>query len=249
MIKFFRKIRQKLLSEGNTGKYLKYAVGEILLVMVGILLALQMNNWNEERKNYEGETIALMELRNEFERNYNSLLGVLDQKKKAQEGLYNYLSLLSDDSKTTSQKAKIERGPVAIVSWDSGNAVLNSLLSTGNIEYIKNDSLKYLLHDWNREIDSFDEHAIIYKDIVYELLNYEKVKLPIRMVKEGKWNYTNHSNLEIQEFREAIVDDFRYHNLLINCVNGLDIQIRVGDDFKEKFGQIINLLDTEIQKR
>jgi hypothetical protein len=50
MIKFFRRIRQQLLSEGNTGRYLKYAIGEILLVMIGILLALQVNNWDEERK-------------------------------------------------------------------------------------------------------------------------------------------------------------------------------------------------------
>ena len=44
MIKFFRNIRQQLLGEGKTGKYLKYALGEILLVMIGILLALQVNN-------------------------------------------------------------------------------------------------------------------------------------------------------------------------------------------------------------
>lgn len=49
MIKFFRKIRQKLLSEGKTAKYLKYAIGEIFLVIIGILLALQINNWNSER--------------------------------------------------------------------------------------------------------------------------------------------------------------------------------------------------------
>jgi hypothetical protein len=50
MIKFFRKIRQDLLSEGRVAKYLKYAVGEILLVVIGILIALQVNNWNEGRK-------------------------------------------------------------------------------------------------------------------------------------------------------------------------------------------------------
>jgi len=51
MIKFFRSIRQNLLSEGKTGKYLKYAIGEIVLVVIGILIALQINNWNEDRKN------------------------------------------------------------------------------------------------------------------------------------------------------------------------------------------------------
>jgi uncharacterized protein YkvS len=52
MIKFFRRIRQQLLAENKTGKYLKYAIGEIVLVMIGIILALQVNNWNEERKNH-----------------------------------------------------------------------------------------------------------------------------------------------------------------------------------------------------
>ena len=50
MIKFFRKNRQNLLSEGKTAKFLKYAIGEIILVVIGILIALQINNWNEKVK-------------------------------------------------------------------------------------------------------------------------------------------------------------------------------------------------------
>lgn len=50
MIKFFRNIRKTLLAEGKTSKYLKYAIGEIILVVIGILIALQINNWNELRK-------------------------------------------------------------------------------------------------------------------------------------------------------------------------------------------------------
>lgn len=63
MIKFFTKIRRNALQEGNSMKYLQYAIGEILLVMIGILLALQVNNWNEERKNekFEQEILALLD--------------------------------------------------------------------------------------------------------------------------------------------------------------------------------------------
>jgi hypothetical protein len=50
MIKFFKKIRRNLMDQNKTGKYLKYVVGEIVLVMIGILLALQVSNWNTDRK-------------------------------------------------------------------------------------------------------------------------------------------------------------------------------------------------------
>ncbi len=50
MIKFFRRIRQRLLTENKFSKYLLYAIGEILLVMIGILLAFQVNSWNDQRK-------------------------------------------------------------------------------------------------------------------------------------------------------------------------------------------------------
>lgn len=63
MIKLFRKIRHNLLAEGKTGKYLKYAVGEIILVVIGILIALSINNWNEKRKLKNEEIKILKELR------------------------------------------------------------------------------------------------------------------------------------------------------------------------------------------
>ena len=76
MIKFFIKIRQNLLSEGKTGKYLKYALGEIILVVFGILIALQINNWNEERKDSLKEQLFLEQLQEGYQAN----LAQLDQK-------------------------------------------------------------------------------------------------------------------------------------------------------------------------
>ncbi|AXT19164.1 hypothetical protein D7030_13930 [Flavobacteriaceae bacterium AU392] len=67
MIKFFRKIRQKLLSENKFSKYLIYAIGEIVLVVIGILIALQVNNWNESRVQRQKEIVILSELKKELE--------------------------------------------------------------------------------------------------------------------------------------------------------------------------------------
>ena len=50
MLKFLRKVRKSMINSGQTQKYIVYAVGEIFLVMIGIILALQVNNWNEQRK-------------------------------------------------------------------------------------------------------------------------------------------------------------------------------------------------------
>tara|TARA_R110002124_G_scaffold285115_1_gene463271 strand:+ start:27 stop:803 length:777 start_codon:yes stop_codon:yes gene_type:complete len=66
MIKFFRKIRKNLLSEGKTGKYLKYAIGEIVLVVIGILIALQINNWNENRKVQKQEVQIYKEIKSDL---------------------------------------------------------------------------------------------------------------------------------------------------------------------------------------
>jgi hypothetical protein len=59
MIKLFKRIRQNLISKGNTGKYLTYAFGEIILVVIGILIALQINNWNQNRLNSKEEAQLL----------------------------------------------------------------------------------------------------------------------------------------------------------------------------------------------
>jgi hypothetical protein len=67
MIQFFKKIRQNLLSTGKTGQYLKYAFGEITLVVIGILIALQFNNWNEQRKNVNMEARYVKSLQEQLE--------------------------------------------------------------------------------------------------------------------------------------------------------------------------------------
>lgn len=73
MIKLFRNIRQNLLNEGKTSKYLKYAFGEIILVVIGILIALQINNWNENRNISSKEIKLLSNVKNDLERDIITL--------------------------------------------------------------------------------------------------------------------------------------------------------------------------------
>src|SRR5210317_718090 len=62
MIKFFRIIRQNMIKQNNVSKYLLYAIGEIVLVVIGILIALQINNWNESKKRRQTEINILSEI-------------------------------------------------------------------------------------------------------------------------------------------------------------------------------------------
>jgi hypothetical protein len=66
MIRFFRKIRQNLIKENKVGKYLLYAIGEIVLVVIGILIALQINTWNEDRKQSTSEDEFITSVKNDL---------------------------------------------------------------------------------------------------------------------------------------------------------------------------------------
>jgi hypothetical protein len=78
MINFFRKIRKKLADDNKPLKYMRYAIGEIVLVMIGILLALQVNNWNEWRKDREKEKIILSDLADNIKINIQTLQNDID---------------------------------------------------------------------------------------------------------------------------------------------------------------------------
>ena len=109
MIKFFRKIRQRLLTENKLSKYLIYAIGEILLVMIGILLALQVNNWNEKNKKKEIQLTQLSGLKIEIKSMQEFLkfhTNVLETSIKGNETL---LELMRPDATLTISQDSIHR--------------------------------------------------------------------------------------------------------------------------------------------
>lgn len=105
MLKFFRTIRQKLLSTGQTSKYFKYAIGEILLVVIGILIALQINNMNEARKTKNAELKVLEQMRLDIRRDsiaFQVSLGAQKNVENLHLDIYNQIRSPQDDLKRLS---------------------------------------------------------------------------------------------------------------------------------------------------
>ncbi len=90
------------MEKNKTGKYLKYAFGEIVLVMIGILLALQINNWNQQRVQNKEEQVALINLKQDFEYNYHTLDSISTETTKSIESQFLVLNYTGNkpDSKT-----------------------------------------------------------------------------------------------------------------------------------------------------
>lgn len=178
MIKFFRHIRKSLIEQNKMDKYIKYALGEILLVVIGILIALQINNWNEGRKDVRWEEQFLMDLRNELNTNLFQLQHVdrvqnakyvacLGTKKLIQEANPDNKRLL-DSTYANTQRSNPTFFPTT--------GVYDAALSAGKIEKIKNDNLKYaIMNLYNHFYKRLVYNGEILDDIV-EKVDWEKIK-------------------------------------------------------------------------
>ena len=149
MINFFRKIRKKMTDDNKPMKYLRYAIGEIVLVVVGILIALQVNNWNEERKIKSIEKTILIDLKAEIISNIAALEETIEEHEKSFNASRELARLINSPSERESLADKTinKLFITARHNWtyNQNKGILNSIISSGQINYIRNNNLKYLL--------------------------------------------------------------------------------------------------------
>ena len=164
MIPFFRKIRKQHADENQFLKYSRYAIGEIVLVVIGILIALQINNWNEAQKEIKKEQQILLNLREEFQQNINELQ--FDH--KINEGCLNAVVALlnfdeSKDFETRTVDSLIGQ-MLNYATFDARLGVMNDIISSGNLELIRDSKLKYALNQWTGELEDYKEDVIIRRE-------------------------------------------------------------------------------------
>jgi len=98
MIKFFRKIRYDLMEKNKTGKYLKYAIGEIILVVIGILIALSINNWNENQKSKKDERYILTEVLKNIEEDAGLVDDIILQRQKTKTAVISLRKFVNSET-------------------------------------------------------------------------------------------------------------------------------------------------------
>ena len=147
MLKFFRRIRQQLFHQGNIRKYALYAIGEIALVMIGILLALQVNNWNEKRLEKIEEQAALLNLQKDFDLNRKNLLNSINQIKNNIQGS---ATILNHTGQKYQPPIQLDIDSLLLFATSTPryfpqNGFLNELINSGKLFFNNNfKSLKIL---------------------------------------------------------------------------------------------------------
>ena len=141
MIKFFRNIRKTNLKEGKKINYLKYAIGEIVLVVIGILIALQINNWNENRKLHSEELNSLSEIKSNLE---ITLKNFKNDTLKNSFSILQYRKIEDYIQEDLPYNTKLDRAFAELGYWSSPYPILTAYttLKTKGLDIISNTSLR-----------------------------------------------------------------------------------------------------------
>ncbi len=167
MISFFRRIRQQLLSQSKVSKYLLYALGEIALVMIGILLAVQVNEWNTHRRERKEEQQVLRQLKTEFETNRAQIQDkILLHREIVSSGL-RILEIIDAPDKRIPMDSlyfNLNRTLTA-PTFDASLGVTNDLINSGKLYLIRNDALRLLISGWSGDIVFATEEEFVWRKV------------------------------------------------------------------------------------
>ena len=154
MIKFFRNIRQNQIMENKTGKYFKYAIGEIILVVIGILIALSINNWNEKRQNAKTLSIYTNQLIEEVEINIAKLDTVIIEESKLKTHMDTVVQLLNAKDYDNLKLIQKSYALLSFEAFDPETITFDNLKSSGEFKLINNIDLRNAI---SRAYNSFEQ--------------------------------------------------------------------------------------------
>ncbi len=161
MIKFFRKIRQRILSENKFSKYLLYAIGEIILVVIGILIALQINTWNQNRLEKIKSQAYYQRIIEDLDLMMASMNNEITRSKKVEQHIVSALKTIESGQLTKDNKDSLDftlKNYYRFVPIDADLKSIEELKSSGQYGLIQNKDLR-------KSIDNYTSYLSLYSKI------------------------------------------------------------------------------------
>lgn len=239
MLKFFRRIRRNLLDKGHLRKYLIYAVGEILLVVIGILIALQINNSNEHKKSQARLEIYLDQIRRDISEDIDQLDAVAQKLDTCQE-----LSSVIEQyfhNKHIQNPRLFRSGTFCIltnIDFDPKLQGIEGLKSSGTMEVMSNKQLEDLIYQYYSLIKKIDKVETEYNSFIFNL--ELELKLNGFLTKFAPF---------LVRFENQYIDQVTYENIsAYSPVEVIFLQTIYGTDEMKNGYQKLKKIGFEIQK-
>ena len=177
MINFFRKIRKQLADDNKPLKYMRYAIGEILLVVIGILIALSINNWNEQEKSRSFELKMLSEIRKSLSRDITYFHMLTGRAIRIDTSTARIINLIIDDGNNDSLILRHLRNITHTYTFIYQDGAYEALKASG-IENVSNDTLRNNL---------IDHYGLIMPRYV-KLMNFYRKDSDLKLVEDLEWD-------------------------------------------------------------
>lgn len=216
MLSLFRKFRHGLLKERKFGTYLLYAAGEILLIIVGILAALWIDGWNQDRQEAQREAFYLEGLKNEFQLSLAKLDTLIAVNQRTYATTKELLSRLpeveSRDAEAALSGLLIEALSYEI-QYNPNNSLLREMINSGRLQILSDPEIRQLLTSWEPFLESTNRQESNLRNIREQVMNVvlrpegsivtilQDAGIASQYVGEGI-PYRDHSNLPVLKSRE-----------------------------------------------
>ena len=241
MIPFFRKLRRKLLDERHLGRYLLYALGEVLLVMVGILLALQVDNWNEERKERREEVELLAALRTDLIYARNEMDTVMSYNKRYLNGYRQIYTNIREDRAYDTLLDKAF-GNLDVWAQPYLSTMTYETIKNRGIDIIQNDSLKrHIMEVYTLDMKSLTDDMVLWEWSFNQNTTQRMMVENIRRDVDG-WGARPNNY-------EALKNNDEFQNFLSILINVRSDNIDYSLRTKEAIEKLIAHIDKELSAR
>ena len=250
MIKFFRNIRYDLMQNNKMGKYFKYAIGEIVLVVIGILIALQINNLNNKTIESEREIKYLKSIKIDLKKDIQSLDVNIAFRQKKSLGIEEIIKQINGQPIQDLDKAAINVvSTLYQENFRPSNVTYYDLVSSGNMNLISDDSIKMYLFDlsllyqsnaYNNEHET-SEYAENVSKSIFDLIDLERLMPVFDGVKTAE-----QLQLSAADFR-ALFESQKYKNgcVVLKWTSGEFVKIY--EFIKVKSLRLIELIDLKLE--